>query len=116
MAFVDTAESAVADNVSISRLSEFKRVLALVGDVRGFCFESGDLKINVFPASKASSPPGTKGSWRQPVAAAGCCRDEGPEEAPCCEARASQPRVGLLRSLVRRASGAAPARSLTPAS
>ena len=31
MAFVDTAESAVADNVSISRLSEFERVLALAG-------------------------------------------------------------------------------------
>ena len=70
MAFVDTAESAVADNVSISRLSEFERVLALLGDQRGLCFKSGDLKINVFPASKASSPPRTKGSWRQPVAAA----------------------------------------------
>eukprot|EP00964_Phaeocystis_antarctica_P043692 scaffold25072_cov50-Phaeocystis_antarctica.AAC.5 len=45
------------------------RVLALAGD-RGFCFESGDLKINMFPAPKASSPPGAKGSWRQPVAAA----------------------------------------------
>ena len=66
---IDTAESAVADNVSISRLLEFERVLALAGD-RGFCFESGDLKINVVPASKASSPPGAKGSWRQPVAAA----------------------------------------------
>ena len=66
---IDTAESAVADNVSISRLLEFERVLALAGD-RGFCFESGDLKINMFPASKASSPPGAKGSWRQPVAAA----------------------------------------------
>ena len=66
---IDTAESAVADNVSISRLLEFERVLALAGD-RGFCFESGDLKINMFPAPKASSPPGAKGSWRQPVAAA----------------------------------------------
>ena len=69
MASIDTAESAVDDNVSISRLSEFEQVLALAGD-RGFCFESGDLKINVFPASKASSPSGAKGTWRQPVAAA----------------------------------------------
>ena len=69
MASVNTAESAVADNARISRLLEFEQVLALTGD-RGFCFESGDLKINVFPASKASSPSGAKGSWRQPVAAA----------------------------------------------
>ena len=61
IASIDTAESAVADNVSISRLLEFERVLALAGD-RSFCFESGDLKVNVFPASKASSPPGAKGS------------------------------------------------------
>ena len=69
MASVNTAESAVADNARISRLLEFEQVLALTGD-RGFCFESGDLKINVFPASKASSPSGAKCSWRQPVAAA----------------------------------------------
>ena len=43
---IDTAESAVADNVNISRLSEFERVLALLGDRRGFCFESGDLKVS----------------------------------------------------------------------
>ena len=69
MASIDSAESAVTDNVTISRLLEFERVLALAGD-RGFCFESGDLKVNMFPASKASSPPGDNGSWRQPVAAA----------------------------------------------
>ena len=66
MASIDTAESALADNARISRLLEFEQVLALAGD-RGFCFESGDVKINVFPASKASSPSGAKCSWRQPV-------------------------------------------------
>ena len=37
MASTTTAESAAADNVSKSRLLDFERVLALVGD-RGFCF------------------------------------------------------------------------------
>ena len=50
MASTTTAESAAADNVSKSRLLDFERVLALVGD-RGFRFESGDLKLTVFPAS-----------------------------------------------------------------
>ena len=62
MASVNTAESAVADNARISRLLEFEQVLALAGD-RGFCFESGDVQINVFPASKASSPSGAKCSF-----------------------------------------------------
>ena len=69
MASIDSAESAVTDNVTISRLLEFERVLALAG-ARGFYFKSGDLKDNMFPVSKASSPPGDNGSWRQPVAAA----------------------------------------------
>tara|TARA_B100000768_G_scaffold17534_1_gene16009 strand:- start:43 stop:795 length:753 start_codon:yes stop_codon:yes gene_type:complete len=69
MASTTTAESAAADNVSKSRLLDFERVLALVGD-RGFRFESGDLKLTVFPASKANSPSGAKCNWRRPVAAA----------------------------------------------
>ena len=69
MASTTTAESAAADNVSKSRLLDFERVLALVGD-RGFRFESGDLKLTVFPASKANSPSGAKCNWRQHVAAA----------------------------------------------
>ena len=59
MASIDTAESALADNARISRLLEFEQVLALAGD-RGFCFESGDLKVNVFPASKVR---GSREGW-----------------------------------------------------
>ena len=93
MASTTTAESAAADNVSKSRLLDFERVLALVGD-RGFRFESGDLKLTVFPASKANSPSGAKCNWRQPVAAAAATKT--PKKLPRCEARASQLKVGLL--------------------
>ena len=76
MASIDTAESAVADDDHLAPLSPCSmKVHALAGDrgASALTMMASTLKIDLFPPSKANSPPEAKGGWRRPVPCCCCC-------------------------------------------